>query len=112
MALLMKLPKQFEPAHPRQIGVDQQACGLAGIKGFKKGLAARVGINRMPRVFEHCTYRLANLVVIIDHDYPGAARSPRGVSSLTRRHDLLLDGLASSFLIARIRSVNLTGLLR
>ena len=85
MALVMELLEQFEPAHSRQIGVDQQARGFAGIKGVKKRLAARIGFDDAAIVFEHGSYRLTNLVVIIDDDDPGSARSAQGFSRVTRR---------------------------
>ena len=34
---MVQLLEQFEPAHSRQIGVDEQACGFARIKGLEKG---------------------------------------------------------------------------
>ena len=40
MTVIVEPLEQFEPAHSGQIGVDQQACGFAGIKGFEKRLAA------------------------------------------------------------------------
>ena len=60
MAVTAELLEQFEPAHSRQIGVDQlqlvrilrqfeslpdEACGFAGIKGLQKGLAACIGVD-------------------------------------------------------------------
>jgi hypothetical protein len=39
----MKLLEQFEPAHCRQIGVDQQAFGFVRMKRVEKRLAAFVG---------------------------------------------------------------------
>jgi hypothetical protein len=39
----MKLLEQFEPAHCRQIGVDQQAFGFVTMKRVEKRLAAFVG---------------------------------------------------------------------
>src|SRR5208337_4549579 len=81
----VELLKQFEPAHSRQIGVDQQACGLVGMKGVKKRLAACMGVDDAAVVFEHGAYRLTNLVVIIDDDDPGSARSAQGVRPVKRR---------------------------
>ena len=77
MAVLMELLQQFEPAHSRQIGVDQQACGVAGIKGVKKRLAACIALDDAAIILEHGSYRLTNLVVIIDDDDPGSAEALR-----------------------------------
>ena len=85
MALVMELLEQFKPAHTREIGVDQQARGFAGIKGVKKRLAARIGFDDAAIILEHGSYRLTDLVVIIDDNDSGFARSVQGVSSVTRR---------------------------
>jgi hypothetical protein len=74
----------FEPAHTRQIGVDQQACRFAGIKGVKKRLTARIGFDDAAIVLEHGSYRPANLVVIIDDNDSGSARSAQGFNRVTR----------------------------
>ena len=113
MTVILELLKQFEPAHSRQIGVDQQARGFVGMKAVKKRLAAWIGVDDAAIVFEHCAYRLANLVVIIDDDDPGSARSAqrqRQRGEEVRRCGS--GGLARSFSIAHVNSPSLTGLLR
>ncbi len=77
MAVAVELLEQFEPAHSRQIGVDEQACRFTGIKGLQKGLAACIVIDNAAIVFEHGAYRLAKLVVIVDDDDPVCARIAR-----------------------------------
>ena len=105
MAVVVKFLEQFEPAHSRQIGVDQQARGFAGMKGLEKRLAARIGFDDAAIVFKHRAYRLTNVVVIIDDDDPGAARSAQCFGSLARRPGERRCGvLARSFSIARVNS--------
>ena len=94
----MELLEQFEPAHSRQIGVDQQAGGFAGIKGFEKGLAACIGLDDAAVVFEHRAYRLANEVVVVDDDDRGSARSARAFMSVMRRQDQRLGRLRQELL--------------
>ena len=77
MTVMVELLKQFEPAHSRQIGVDQQACGLVGMKGVKKRLAACIGVDDAAVVFEHGAHRLANEAVIVGDDDRSSARSGR-----------------------------------
>ena len=98
MTVMVELLKQFEPAHSRQIGVDQQACGLVGMKGVKKRLAACIGVDDAAVVFEHGAYRLTSLVVIIDDDDPGSARSAQGVRRVKRRYGEWLGRLGQELL--------------
>ena len=68
MAVLVELLQQREPAHARQIGVDQQACGVAGTKRREKRFAARVCFNDPAVILQHDAQRLANLRVVIDDE--------------------------------------------
>ena len=97
MTLFMKFREQFEPAHSRQIGVDQQACGLAGIKSLEKGLAACIGLDDAAVVFEHGAYRLPNQIVVIDDDDGGFARSAHGLMSVMRGYDERFGRLGQEF---------------
>ena len=85
MALVVGLLEQSEPAHTRQIGVDQQARRFAGIKGVKKRLTAGIGFDDAAIVLEHGSYRLTNLVVIIDDNDSGSVGSAQGFNKMTRR---------------------------
>ena len=84
MAVVMKPSQQLEPAHSRQIGVDQQARGMAGTKGFEKRLAARISFDDAAVVFQHLAYRLANVIVVVDDEYLGAVGSDRGFNRVNR----------------------------
>src|ERR1700691_680503 len=93
----MKLLEQFEPTHCRQIGVDQQARRSIGMKALEKRLAAWIGFDYAAIVFEHCTYRLTNQVVIIDDDDPGAQGSAQRGRSFARRSDVWVGQSGQEF---------------
>ena len=98
MALVVELLEQSEPAHTRQIGVDQQARRFAGIKGVKKRLTAGIGFDDAAIVLEYGSYRLANLVVIVDDNDSGSARSVQGFNRVTRTSDLRVGRLGQELL--------------
>ena len=85
MAVVAEFPQQFEPAHSRQIGVDQQARGMAGSKGVEKRLAARIGFDDAAVVFQHRADRLANVIVVVDDEDLGAVGSDRDFNRVNRR---------------------------
>ena len=110
MAVVVELLEQFEPAHSRQIGVDQQARGFVGMKGLEKRLAARIGFDDAAIVFQHGAYRLTNQVVIVDDDDPGSARSAQGFSSVARRYDVRVGRFGQEFLDRARQLAQLDGL--
>ena len=113
MAVVMELAQQFEPAHSRQIGVDQQAGGMDRDERPRETLRSS---NRFRRCGRRPPARRAspresgrrrrrrrswsgpNRLAVLQPGEPGAARSAAG-------------GLARSFSIACVNSLNLTGLL-
>jgi hypothetical protein len=84
MAVVVEFLQQLEPAHSRQIGVDQQAGGMAGTKGFEKRLAARIGFDDAAVVFQHRADRLANVIVVVDDEDLGAVGSDRSFNRVNR----------------------------
>ena len=91
MAVVMELLQQLEPAHSRQIGVDQQARGRTGAKGLEKRFAARIGFDDAAVVLQDDAQRLANLVVVIDDEDLGESviawffsRASRGAARARR----------------------------
>ena len=108
----MELREQFEPAHCRQIGVDQQARGSVGMKALEKRLAAWMGFDDPAIVFEHCAYRLTNQVVIVDDDDPGSARNAQRRRSLARRYDVRVGHFGQELLDRPRQLGELDGLLR
>ncbi len=84
MAVVAEPLQQFEPAHSRQIGVDQQARGMARSKGFEKRLTARIGFDDAAVVFQHRADRLANVIVVVDEENLGAVGSSRGFIRVNR----------------------------
>ena len=85
MAIVVEFPQQLEPAHSRQIGVDQQARGMTGTKRFEKRLATRIGFDDAAVVFQNRADRLANVIVVVDDEDLGAVGSDRDVNRVTRR---------------------------
>ena len=71
MARFTEPLQQCEPAHSRQIGVDQQAGFGAGMKGFEKRLAARIIFDLPPVFLEHIANRCAYRGVVIDDEDDG-----------------------------------------
>ena len=60
--------QQFEPAHSRQVGIDQEAGFAAWMIGLEEGLAARIILHGPAIVLEHGADRLADVAVVVDDE--------------------------------------------
>ena len=77
MARVVQPLEQFETAHPRQVGIDQETGVAARTIGLEECLACRVVLDRPAIVFEQRTHRVAQLVVVIDDENGRWARFAR-----------------------------------
>ena len=68
MARIPQPPQQLETIHSRQIGIDHQACFLAGTIGFEECLAGRIVLDVPAVVLQHGADHLAQVAVVIHHE--------------------------------------------
>ena len=66
--------QQFEPVHPGQVGVDQEAALAARAIGVEEGLAVCIILDDPAIVLEHGANRLADVAVVVDDEDDGRLR--------------------------------------
>jgi len=67
-------------------------------KGFKKGLAARIGFNDATVVFQHRADRLANVIVVVDDEDLGAIGNRRSFDRVSCERHVHCGRLSQPFL--------------